>query len=144
MNVLWGILLVVISTIGWLGQVLSAFAPVFAARLGLTEAESDVDPAFYADGRGEALWDTLILWTLPLAGVLLLLNRAVWAYFGLVGGGMYLYFSGRLIVAYRTLQRRGIRIGKPGDIRVKYVFLTLWGLTAAVTIVIALAALPLP
>jgi len=144
MNVLWGILLVVISLTGWLGQALSAFAPLLAAKLGLTEAESDVDPAFYADARGEALWDTLILWTLPVAGVLLALNSAVWAYFGLIGGGMYLYFSGRLILAYRTMQRRGIRIGKPKDVKVKYVFLTLWGLAAASTIIIAVAALPLP
>jgi hypothetical protein len=128
MKVLWGIWLAVISLIGWLGQSLSSFAPILAAKLGMTEAESDVDPAFYADARGEALWDTLILWTLPVAGVLLVLNSAVWAYFGLIGGGMYLYFSGRLILAYRTMQRRGIRIGKPKDVKVKYVFLTLWPL----------------
>jgi hypothetical protein len=144
MAVIWGGFLVVIGLFCWLGQALSAFAPMLAAKLGLTEAESDVDPAFYADARGEALWDTLVLWTLPVAGLLLVLNSAVWAYFGLVGGGMYLYFSGRLITAYRTMQRRGIRIGKPKDMMVKYVFLTLWGLAAAVTIIIAVAALPLP
>ena len=45
--------------------------------------------------RGEAIWDSVTLWTLPLAGVLLLLNNPLWVYFGLVGGGMYLYFAGR-------------------------------------------------
>lgn len=34
-----------------------------------------------------------------VAGVLLILNNGVWAYFGLVGGGMYVYFAGRAIWA---------------------------------------------
>ncbi len=37
--------------------------------LGLTEPESDVDPAVYADIRGEAIWDATITWTLPIAGL---------------------------------------------------------------------------
>ena len=39
--------------------------------MGLTETQADVDPAFNADIRGEAIWDTAVLWTLPLAGLLL-------------------------------------------------------------------------
>ena len=54
MNILWGIIVFVISMIGWLGQALSAFRPATAVKLGLTEPEGDVDPTFYADLRGEA------------------------------------------------------------------------------------------
>jgi hypothetical protein len=111
--------------------------------LGLTESESGVDPTFYADVRGEAIWDTIILWTLPVVGILLILNNALWAYFGLVGGGSYLYFAGRGIVVRLAMQRRGIRIGKPGTLKLFYVFLTLWGVIAVVTIVMAAAALSL-
>lgn len=75
-----------------------------AARLGLLEPESDVDPTFYADVRGEAIWDTMILWTLPVSGVLLILNISLWACFGLVGGGMYLYFAGRGILTRLAMQ----------------------------------------
>jgi hypothetical protein len=144
MNIIWGVILTIISSIGYFGQAISAFWPGTATKLGLTEPEADVDPTFYADVRGEAFWDTAILWTLPVAGVLLALNSPVWAYFGLVGGGMYLYFAGRGIVVRRLMGRRGIRIGTPETLKVAYVFLTLWGLAAVITIVMAIAALPSP
>ncbi len=143
MNIIWGVILTIISSIGYIGQAISAFWPGTATKLGLTEPEADIDPTFYADVRGEAFWDTAILWTLPVAGVLLVLNSPVWAYFGLVGGGMYLYFAGRGIVVRRVMQRRGIRIGTPETLKVAYIFLTLWGLAAVITIAMAIAALPL-
>jgi len=143
MNIIWGVILMIISSIGYFGQAITAFWPRTATRLGLAEPEADVDPTFYADVRGEAFWDTAILWTLPVAGGLLVLNSPVWVYFGLVGGGIYLYFAGRGIVVRREMQRRGIRIGMPATLKVAYVFLALWGLAAVITIVMALAALPL-
>ena len=79
-----------------------------------------------------------------MTGILLILNNTLWAYFGLVGGGSYLYFAGRGIATRMSLQRRGIRIGAPGKLKLFYVFLTLWGLIAVVTIIMAAAALPLP
>jgi hypothetical protein len=144
MNLLWGIIVLVVSAIGWLGQVISAFSPETAVKLGLTEPEADVDPTFYADMRGEAYWDTFTIWTLPVAGLLLILDNPYWAYFGLVGGGMYLYFAGRGILVRRIMQRRGIRIGTPETLRPVYTFLTIWGLIAVVTIIAAAIALPTP
>jgi len=143
MNITWGVILFIVSSIGYFGQAISTFWPCTATKLGLIEPEADVDPTFYADVRSEAYWDTAILWTLPLAGVLLALNRPMWAYFGLVGGGMYLYFAGRGIVVRRVMQRRGIRIGMPGNLGVINIFLILWGLTAVITIIMAISALPL-
>lgn len=141
MNLVWAIIVLIFSLIGWLGQVVSAFWPKTAVKLGLIEPEADVDPTFYADVRGEAYWDTLMLWTLPAAGLLLLLDSPSWTYFGLIGGGMYLYFAGRGILVRRLMQRRGIRIGKPETLRTIYVFLTLWGLIAVVTIIMAIMAI---
>lgn len=141
MNITWGIILTILSSIGYFGQVITAFWPDTAARLGLTEPESDVDPAFFADVRGEAIWDTTTLWTLPVAGVLLILNNPLWVYFGLIGGGMYLYFSGRGIIVRRVMQQRNIRIGTLETLKVAYIFLTLWGLAAALTMVLAIATL---
>lgn len=143
MNIIWGVILTIISSLGWLGQVISAVKPALAEKLGLTELEAEVDPAFYADVRGEALWDAVILWTLPTAGVLLTLNNPAWVYFGLVGGGMFLYFAGRGIIARRVMQQRGIRIGKPESLKMIYLFLVLWGLAAAITIVMAVVAVSL-
>ncbi len=144
MNIIWGVVLIIFTlVVCWLGQIISATAPKLARRLGIIEPEADVDPVFFADGIGEAMWDALILWTLPVAGILLILNNPWWAYFGLVGGGMYLYFAGRGIAQRLVMQHRGIRIGKPSLLKLYYVVLVLWGLIALVTIVIAVAALPL-
>lgn len=145
MNLVWGIVLIVFTLIlGWLAQIINAFSPTLAARLGLNEPEEDVDPTFYADTRGEAIWDAMIVWVLPVAGILLVMNNSLWVYFGLVGGGIYLYFAGRGIAVRIVMKRRGIRIGKPGTVTFVYLFLTLWGLIAIVTIFMAAAALPMP
>ncbi len=141
MNIIWGIILTIISSIAYLGQLITAFWPKTAAKLGLTEPEGEVDSTFYADMRGEAFWDAVILWTLPVAGVLLILNNQLWPYFGLIGGGMYLYFAGRGIIVRRVMQQRNIHIGTPDSLKVPYIFLTLWGLAAVVTIAMAIATL---
>lgn len=143
MNIVWGIILIIIAGFGYVGQVISTFWPDRAVALGLTESEDDVDPAFYADVRGEAYWDTAVLWTLPLAGFLLVLDSPMWAYFGLIGGGMYLYFAGRGILVRRVMRRRDIRIGEPQTLKIAYLFLALWGLVATITIGMAIVALPL-
>ena len=141
MHLFWGAILIIFTLlVCWLGQTITTFSPKLAARMQLVELESDVDPTFYADVRGEAVWDTMILWTLPVAGILLILDNAIWAYFGLVGGGSYLYFAGRGITVRLAMQRRGIRIGAPGNLKLFYLFLTLWGLIAVVTIIIGIAS----
>jgi len=89
MQILWGIVIVALSLLCWGGQAVVCFAPATGARLGLSEAEANVEPTFWADVRGEALWDVLTLWTLVVAGVLLIIDNTAWAHFGLVGGGMY-------------------------------------------------------
>ncbi len=118
------------------------FAPATGVRLGLCEAEADVEPTYWADIRGEALWDALTGWLLVAAGVLLIVDNSAWAYFGLVGGGSYFYFAGRGIITRLVMQRRGLRIGAPSSVRVGYAALVVWGLVALVTIIAAVVALP--
>jgi hypothetical protein len=144
MNQIWGIVLIIFGLPAWLGQTIALLSPKIAQKLSLTETKADVDPAFWADVRGEALWDTLTLWILPAAGILLLLNSSTWVYLGLVGGGMYLYFAGRGIFQRLSMQRRNIRIGSPKSLQGVYVFLSLWGIVALVTIIMAIAAVSVP
>ena len=141
MNVMWGIVVVLLSLLSWGGQALSWFAPTVAERWNLTEAEADVEPAFWADGRGEALWDTCTLWTMVVAGVLLIADVDAWAYFGLVGGGMYLYFGGRGILVRAAMARRSLRIGSPENVRLGYFFSAVWAVMALVTIVAAIVSI---
>jgi len=64
-----------------------------------------------------------------------------WAYFGLVGGGMYLYFGGRGILARAAMERRGLQIGSPQNVRLGYVFSAAWATMALVTIVAAIVSI---
>ncbi len=137
MEIVWGIVVLVSSLLAWGGQTLSWLAPTAAARLGLAEAEDTVEPVFWADIRGEALWDFLTLWTMVVAGVLLILDSSTWAYFGLVGGGMYLYFAGRGITTRLAMLQRRYRIGRAANVRAGLAMLAVWGVMAAVTIAAA-------
>ena len=141
MGVAWGFVVVALSIVCWGGQALSLLAPATAVRFSLTEPEDSVDEAFFADVRGEALWDTLTLWTMPVAGVLLIGGNAAWPYFGLVGGAMYLYFAGRGVATRTVMRRRGVRIGNQQNVTLGLVFLSVWGVMGLATIVAAVVSL---
>jgi len=140
MQIFSGIVIVGLSLLCWGGQAIVCFAPATGVKLGLTEAEAEVEPAFWADLRGEALWDFLTLWTSVVAGALLILDESAWSYFGLVGGGMYVYFAGRGIATRLAMRRRGLRIGTPRDVNIGLVFLTIWGVMGLATIIAAVPA----
>jgi hypothetical protein len=137
----WGVAVTALSLLCWGGQVVAVLAPRRAARLGLIEDEAEVEPAFWADARGEALWDIATLWSMMVAGVLLVVGAEAWAYFGLIGGGTYLYFAGRGIVVRLTMASRGLRIGTPENVRVGLIALAIWGAMAAITIAAAVVDL---
>ncbi len=143
MNLIWGIILVSVTLKCWIGQIIIALSPKVAAKIKIIEPESDVNQTFFADMRGEAIWDAITLWILPFSGMLLVLNNSLWTYFGLVGGGMYLYFVGRTITSHLIMQRHGIHIGRSKKLKVKYIILTLWGLVAVITIIMAVTTLTL-
>lgn len=141
MKILWGIVVVALSSLAWVGQTVSLLAPSAAVRWNLMEAEDDVEPTFWADIRAEALWDALSLWVMVVAGVLLITDGAAWPHFGLVGGGMYLYFGGRGITTRVAMARRGLRIGAPASVRIGVAFLAMWASMALITVVAAIVAL---
>lgn len=134
MQLLFGIGMLALSLLAWLGQTIVLLFPATATRSGLCEAEDQVDPAFWADVRGEALWDAFTLWTLVVAAVLLIMDLGAWAYFGLAGGGMYVYFAGRGIATRVVMRKRGLRIGSASGVKTAFVFLALWLLTGVATI----------
>lgn len=141
MNIIWGLVVVIFALIAWGGQTISLFSPAFAARWGLTEDEEEVEATYWADIRAEARWDFLTLWTLLVAGVLLVADAAAWPYFGLIGGGIYVYFAGRGVLARLEMRRRGFRIGAPQGVRAAYIMLPAWGAVGVVTIIAAAVAL---
>lgn len=141
MRVLWGVIVTALSLLSWGGQAMSWFSPRTAVRWKVMESEEDVEPTFWADMRAEARWDTLTLWTMVVAGVLLAADVSAWVYFGLVGGGMYLYFGGRGIFARFTMARLSLRIGAPANVQLGFVFSAVWAVMALITIVAAIISL---
>ena len=141
MQTLWGVIIVLLALLAWGGQTISWLAPTTAVKLSLMEAEDDVEPTFWADIRGEAAWDAVTLWPMVVAGILLLMDEPAWAYFGLVGGGMYVYFGGRGILTRAAMLRRGLRIGNPKGINQALAFLGVWTAMGLITIAAAAVAL---
>ena len=141
MNVGWGLVVLVSSAFAWGGQALSWLAPDLAVRLGLTEGPGDIDRTFLVDVRAEAVWDSFVLWTMPLAGVLLMTDHDWWPYLGLIGGGAQLYYAGRGIVVRASMQREHVSIGDPNSVRAAIAALAVWAVVAIVTIVAAILSL---
>jgi hypothetical protein len=137
----WGFTVTILSLACWGGQVVAWFAPETAIRFGLVENPSEVEPTFQIDARGEALWDLLTLWTMVVAGVLLVIDHDWWPYFGLVGGSAYVYFAGRGIMVRLLLRSHGVQIGTRNNVNSALTALAVWGLTAAITIVVAVNTL---
>jgi hypothetical protein len=140
-QIFWGIMVATLSLLCWGGQAVVCFAPAIGAKLGLSEREADVEPTFWADVRGEALWDFLTLWTLVAAGVLIAIDHSAWPYFGLVGGGMYVYFAGRGILTRVEMRRRSLRIGSARSVNVVFTFLTIWGVMGLAMVIASSASL---
>lgn len=141
MEIAAGIVILVVSLPCWVGQAISFLSPSTGERWRLTERAEAVDPTYYGDIRGEALWDTFTLWTMPLAGLLLVLGNDAWPFVGLVAGGMYLYFGGRGVATRRAITKRGGSVGAVKDLRIAYVALIVWGALGLATIVGSAAAL---
>ena len=76
-----------------------------------------------------------------VAGILLILDNSAWAYCGLVGGGMFVYFAARGIFTRLSISHRGLRVGSPENLKVAYTFLAVWGLMGLITIAAAVVAL---
>ena len=141
MEFAWGLVIVALGLLAWLGQATAWLAPATAVRLSLMEAEESVEAVYWADIRGEALWDAFTLWTLPLAGVLLLAGHDAWTWFGLLGGGIYLYFGGRGLLTRLELRRRGRRIGEPSNVRLALLLCVVWAVAGLITAAAAAAAI---
>lgn len=131
------IVCILFGALGWIGQLISGLNYELAQRLGLQEKSEGTDPLFRTAERNAARWDGLVLWTLILAGVLMLLDSRWWPPVALVAGGIYLDAAGREVAKVWSLKSQGIRVGTPAALLVQKVFFTamaavaLWTLTLA-------------
>ena len=106
--------------VGWLlyvGQVISVVNFPLAQRLGLQESPENADPLVRPVELWAARWDLVWLWTLPAAGILMLMNHAFWPYAAMIGGGAYVDAGGREGAKILGLREHGVRTGSDGEHR---------------------------
>ncbi len=144
LTTIFGILVIVLGLICWLGQTLVVVAPDVAVKLGVGEPEEEVDRSMYLFERfSQGIMDILLTWILPASALMMLLGYDHWPILALVGGGVYLYFPGVFSITRIVLKRDGLKIGSPASEITAYVFGALWTLSAVYMIVLAIAEIGL-
>ena len=101
----------------YLGQVVSVVNLDLAQRLGLQESPRTSDALSRHLELWTARWDLLWLWTLPLAGLLILVDHSWWPYAAMIGGGAYVDAGGREAVKVIGLRQQGVRTGSTQEHR---------------------------
>ena len=108
----------VLCTSLWLlyaGQVVSALNYKLAVRLRLQDSEGDPNDVTRRLERWTARFDVLLLWTLPTAGVFMLIDHSWWPYAAIIGGGVYIDGLGRYMFTVLGLREQGAWTGTPSD-----------------------------
>ena len=122
MRVGLAIVCIVYGAFGWLGQLISGINYPMAQRLGLQESNERTDPLFRRAEANAARWDSLVLWTLVAAGILMFMDHPWWPILSLVAGGIYLDGAGRESAKYLSLHKSGVRIGTSRQMKIAMVF----------------------
>jgi hypothetical protein len=120
-----GILALLVGSIVLVGQLISAIDYSLAQRLGLQESDEQTDPLHRRLELSTARWDLLVLWTLPLAGVAMLIDAHWWPWVALIAGGAYVDAGGREASKLLALRSEGVRIGTEHESRMGLGFLAL-------------------
>jgi hypothetical protein len=88
-----------------------------------------------------ARWDLVVLWTLPVTGILMLLNHAWWPYLALVNGGVYVDTAGRETAKVLGLSEHGVRTGSGKETRLYFSLIGAMALIGLWCIAFALVTL---
>lgn len=135
MRIAIGLVCVVFGGVGLIGQMVSAVDFRLAQRWGLQEKDEETDPLHRRLELNTARWDLLVIWLLPAAGILMLLDHTWWPFVALAAAGVYADAGGREFVKLSGLEREGVRVGGRQEILIGRVFLgvmTLIGLIVGV------------
>jgi hypothetical protein len=116
------IICILYGAFGWLGQLISGLNYPMAQRLGLQEGNEGTGPLFRCAEANTARWDSVVLWTLGAAGVLMLMNHPWWPVLSLIAGAIYLDTAGRESAKYLSFYKSGIRIGTSKQMKIAKVF----------------------
>ena len=127
MITLFGIVVIIVGLIVFIGQALSFFAPKLATNIGLNDAEEDMDHSLYIiETKANGLSDILLTWIFPLSGFLMIMNHRYWPLLALVGSGIYVYFALLAIFTRLYLKKVGKKVGSISSEKTAYIFSVIW------------------
>ena len=141
MRIVLGIICVLFGGLGWVGQAISAINFPLAQRLGLQEKSEGIDSVYQQAELNAARWDSLVLWTLIAAGILMLINHYWWPYLSLIAGGIYLDGGGREAAKYLSLRKSGVRVGSSKELKMAATLFILMMVVALWVIIYAMCFL---
>ena len=123
----------------YVGQIISVANFGLAQRLGLQESSDSADPLSGHLELWAARWDLWWLWTLPAAGILMLLDHPWWPYAAMIGGGAFVDTGGREAAKNLGLRQQSVRIGSRGQqwlaMSVYIYFIVTGGLAIAASLI---------
>lgn len=141
MTIALGLLALIVGAFGVVGQVVSALDFRVAQRLGFQEKDEGTDALYRLLELHTARWDLFVLWTLPVAGILMLLDHPWWPYAALLAGGVNLDAGGREAAKILGARAAGVRVGTPRETRFGLGALTILALLGLALAVYSLAVL---
>jgi len=94
----------------------------------LQEKNDETEPLFRRLELNTARWDLYILWTLPAAGALMLVDHAWWPYLALVAGAVWVDTAGRETAKILGLGKHGVKTGSAKEARLFFCFMGLMAL----------------
>jgi len=140
MKIVVGAVTVIFSLL-YVGQLISVVNLGIAQKWGLQEDPAGVDSLTTYLEVWTARWDLAWLWTLPGAGVLILISHPWWPFLALIGGGAYVDAGGREAAKLRGLAEQGIRTGTPGERRAQTIAYVTFIAVGCLAIALALSEL---
>lgn len=120
MIVATGIICLVLGSIIVIGQSISATSFSLAQKLGLQENDDATDPLFRSLEINTARWDLIVLWTLPLTGVLMIWGCSWWPAAALVTGAVSIDTAGREMAKVLGLKNAGVSTGSANERRLYF------------------------
>ena len=141
MRIALGIVALVVGSVGFIGQLVSAVDFRLAQTLGLQEKDEETDPLYRRLELNTARWDLFVLWTLPVAGALMLAGHAWWPVAALVAGGIHVDVGGRETAKLLGLRAGGVRVGSAREIRLGLTLLPLLTFVGLALVVYSLTVL---
>jgi len=141
MRVTLGVICVLFGLLGWAGQLISAIHFPLAQRLGLQEQNEGTDGLFRTCERNTAMWDVFVLWTLPVASILMLMDQHWWPAVSLIAGAIHLDTAGREAMKLLSLRSAGVRTGLAKELRISAGLFLVMAIIALVVMSYALWAL---